>query len=150
MSARSLRLAMIALTVIGIGVAAYLTYIHYAGIKPLCGRNGGGCEIVQTSVYSKLAGVPVALIGLIGYVMIFASLLAPETESSRFAAVAFTVVGFGFSAYLTYRELFTIKAICQWCVASAVLMTLLAILTTWRLLAAGPDGTFPDASRSRT
>jgi len=77
MKTRSLRLAMIVLAVIGIGVAAYLAYIHYAGIKPLCGRNGGGCEIVQTSVYSKLAGVPVALIGLIGYVLIFASLLAP-------------------------------------------------------------------------
>ena len=136
MSARSLRLAMIALTVIGIGVAAYLTYIHYAGIKPLCGRNGGGCEIVQTSVYSKLAGVPVALIGLIGYVMIFASLLAPETESSRFAAVAFTVVGFGFSAYLTYREIWSIEAICMWCVFSAIVLTLLAIVCVARLLRA--------------
>src|SRR5438445_3065847 len=99
MRARSLRLAMIVLTVIGVGVAAYLTYIHYAGIKPLCGRNGGGCEIVQTSQYSKLAGVPVALIGLIGYVAILASLLAPEGENSRLATVALTVVGFGFSAY---------------------------------------------------
>ena len=137
MSARSLRLAMIALTVIGIGVAAYLTYIHYAGIKPLCGRNGGGCEIVQTSVYSKLAGVPVALIGLIGYVMIFASLLAPETESSRFAAVAFTVVGFGFSAYLTYREIFSIHHICEWCLSSFVIVAAIMCLATWRFLRGG-------------
>src|SRR5438445_13092988 len=99
MRARSLRLAMIVLAVIGVGVATYLTYIHYAGIKPLCGRNGGGCEIVQTSEYSKLAGVPVALIGLIGYVAILAALLAPENESSRFAAVGLTVAGFGLTAY---------------------------------------------------
>jgi uncharacterized membrane protein len=134
MSARSLRTTMVALTVIGLAVASYLTYIHYAGIKPLCGRNGGGCEIVQTSEYSKLAGVPVALIGLIGYITILGSLLAPETERSRFATVAFTVVGFGFSAYLTYRELFSIHHICEWCVSSAVIVTVLMCLATWRFL----------------
>jgi uncharacterized membrane protein len=133
-SRRALRITMIALTVIGVGVASYLTYIHYAGIKPLCGRNGGGCEIVQTSEYSKLAGVPVALIGLLGYVTILASLLAPETETTRFATVAFTVVGFGFSAYLTYRELFSIHNICEWCVSSAVIVTVLMCLAIWRFL----------------
>jgi len=125
---------MVVLTVIGLGVATYLTYIHYAGIKPLCGRNGGGCEIVQTSEYSKLAGVPVALIGLIGYVAILGSLLAPENETTRFAMVAFTVVGFGFSAYLTYRELFSIHHICEWCVSSAVIVTILMCLAIWRFL----------------
>jgi len=125
---------MIAIALLGVAVAAYLTYIHYAGIKPLCGRNGGGCEIVQTSEYSKLAGVPVALIGLIGYVAILASLLIPENERSRLATVAFTVVGFGFSAYLTYRELFSIHHICEWCVSSAVLVTVLMCLAIWRFL----------------
>jgi uncharacterized membrane protein len=137
MSARTLRITMIAITLIGLGVASYLTYIHYAGIKPLCGRNGGGCEIVQTSEYSKLVGVPVALIGLIGYVAIMASLLAPENENTRFATVAFTVVGFGFSAYLTYRELFSIHQICEWCVSSAVIITLLMCLAIWRFLRGG-------------
>jgi uncharacterized membrane protein len=134
MSARTLRLTMIVLAVIGIGVATYLTYIHYAGIKPLCGRNGGGCEIVQTSVYSKLAGVPVALIGLIGYVLILASLVVPETETSRLATVAFTVVGFGFSAYLTYREIFSIHHICEWCVSSFVIIAAIMCLAIWRFL----------------
>jgi uncharacterized membrane protein len=125
---------MIALTMVGLGVATYLTIIHYAGINPLCGRNGGGCEIVQTSEYSKLVGVPVALIGLIGYVAILASLLAPENETTRLATVAFTVVGFGFSAYLTYRELFSIHQICEWCVSSAVIVTVLMCLSIWRFL----------------
>jgi uncharacterized membrane protein len=125
---------MIVLTVVGLGVASYLTYIHYAGIKPLCGRNGGGCEIVQTSQYSKLVGVPVALIGLLGYVAILGSLLAPENETSRFATVGFTVVGFGFSAYLTYRELYSIHHICEYCVSSAVIVTLLMVLAVWRFL----------------
>jgi len=125
---------MIAITLLGVAVAGYLTYIHYAGIKPLCGKNGGSCEIVQTSEYSKLAGVPVALIGLIGYVAILASLLVPENETSRLATVAFTVVGFGFSAYLTYREQFSIHRICEWCVSSAVLVTVLMCLAIWRFL----------------
>jgi uncharacterized membrane protein len=138
MSPRALRTTMIVLATIGLGVAAYLTYIHYAGIKPLCGTNGGGCEIVQTSEYSKLAGVPVALIGLIGYVMILGSLLAPENETSRFATVAFTLVGFGFSLYLTYRELFSIHHICEWCVSSAVIVTILMCLSVWRFLRGDP------------
>jgi uncharacterized membrane protein len=128
---------MIVLAVIGLGVASYLTYVHYAGIKPAC-TAGESCTKVQTSVYSKLAGVPVALIGLLGYVAILASLLAPEGESSRLATMAFTLVGFGFSAYLTGRELFSIHAICEWCVSSAVIMTVLTCLSMWRFLRGEP------------
>jgi uncharacterized membrane protein len=138
MSARTLRITMIVLTALGLAVASYLTYIHYAGIKPLCGRNGGGCEIVQTSEYSKLAGVPVALIGLLGYIAILGSLLVRETETSRFATVAFTVIGFGFSAYLTYRELFSIHHICEYCVSSAVIVTILMCLSVRRFLRGDP------------
>jgi uncharacterized membrane protein len=134
MSARTLRRTLLGLTLLGVGVASYLTYIHYAGIKPLCGRNGGGCEIVQTSEYSKLAGVPVALIGLIGYVTILASLLTPESENARFATVGLAVVGFGFSAYLTYREIFSIHNICEWCISSFVIVWLIMCLATWRFL----------------
>lgn len=138
MSPRKLRITMIVLTALGLAVASYLTYIHYAGIKPLCGTNGGGCEIVQTSQYSKLAGVPVALIGLLGYIAILGSLLLPESETSRFATVAFTVVGFGFSAYLTYRELFSIHHICEYCVSSAVIVTIVMCLSVWRFLRGDP------------
>jgi uncharacterized membrane protein len=133
MSARTLRLIMIFLTLVGLGVASYLTYIHYAGINPVC-TAGGSCLKVQTSVYSKFVGIPVALMGLIGYVAIMASLLAPENETTRFATVAITVVGFGFSAYLTYRELFSIHAICEWCASSAVILTVLMCLAIWRFL----------------
>jgi uncharacterized membrane protein len=138
MSPRALRITLLVFTILGLADASYLTYIHYAGIKPFCGTNGGGCEIVQTSEYSKLAGVPVALIGLIGYVMILGSLLAPEHEKSRFATVVFTVVGFGFSAYLTYRELFSIHHICEYCVGSAIVVTILMCLAVWRFLRGDP------------
>jgi uncharacterized membrane protein len=78
--------------------------------------------------------VPVALMGLIGYVTIVILLLAPESETTRFATVAVATIGFGFSAYLTYRELFSIHAICEWCVSSAIVLTLLVILAVWRFL----------------
>lgn len=91
-------------------------------------------EKVQTSRYSELAGVPVALIGLIGYVVILASLLAPDDERFRFLTAALTLGGFGFSVYLTYREVFSIHAICEECVSSAIIMTVMMCLSIWRYL----------------
>jgi uncharacterized membrane protein len=133
MSSRTLRTTMIVLAVVGLGIASYVTYVHYAGIKPAC-TAGESCTKVQTSVYSELAGVPVALMGLIGYIAILVSLSVPETETSRFATLVLTLGGFGFSAYLTYRELFSIHAICEWCVTSAGIMTILMLLSVWRFL----------------
>jgi uncharacterized membrane protein len=135
---RRLVVAIAVLALLGVAVAGYLTWIHYAGVKLFCISGNGGCEKVQTSSYSKLAGVPVALLGLIGYLVVLASLLV-RGEGARLGGALVALLGFGFSAYLTYRELFTIEAICQWCVVSAVLMMALAVLTTVRLLRAPPD-----------
>jgi uncharacterized membrane protein len=131
-SDRALRTTGLVLAVLGIAVAGYLVYVHYADVNPVC-NIAHGCHKVQTSQYAKLGGVPVALLGLIGYLVIFAALLL-RGEAARMIAALTALIGFGFSAYLTYRELFTIEAICQWCVASAILMTGLAIVCTWRLL----------------
>jgi uncharacterized membrane protein len=136
-SDRRLRLAAIVLAIAGLGVATYLTYIHYKGINPACGL-GANCIKVQTSEWSKLAGVPVAVLGLLGYVGILASLFVPG-EAGLIGGALIALVGFGFSAYLTYRELFSIHAICEWCVSSAVIMTLLAIITTVRLMGVSAD-----------
>lgn len=135
---RKLRIAILVLAVIGIAIAGYLTYVHYEGLKVLC-LSGGSCETVQASRYAKLDGVPVAVLGLAGYIGILGS-LAVRGELGRVAGFAIALIGFGFSLYLTYRELFTIKAICQWCVSSAVLMTLLAVLTAIRALRYEPPG----------
>jgi uncharacterized membrane protein len=139
MSDRRLRAGALAIAGIGVCVAGYLTYVHYAGLQPFCAGGGHGCERVQSSSYAKLGGIPVAVLGLAGYVAIAAALLA-SGERARLAAAALAISGFGFSAYLTYLELFVIDAICQWCVASAVLLTALMVLTVARLLAlAGED-----------
>jgi uncharacterized membrane protein len=129
---RRLGIAIVVLCLLGIGDAGYLTYVHYAGLKVVC-LSSGGCETVQASRWAKLDGIPVAVLGLAGYLAILAS-LPVRGELARAAAFAIALIGFGFSLYLTYRELFTIKAICYWCVASAVLMTALAVLTAVRFL----------------
>ena len=143
---RRLRIAIGVLCLIGIGVAGYLTYTHYEGLKVVC-LSSGGCETVQTSVYSKLDGIPVAVLGLAGYIGILFS-LAIRNVLGRAAGFGVALVGFLFSMYLTYRELFTIKAICQWCVSSAVLMTLLTILTAIRALRVESDSGPPPAKRT--
>jgi len=129
-------------------VAGYLTYVHYSGATPVCSLKGNPCSQVQKSQYSELAGVPVALIGLIGYILILGSLLAREGELARFATTGLTLGGFGFSAYLTYRELFTLHKICEWCVSSAVIVTLLMVLSIWRFLRgdARPAGASPSST----
>jgi len=126
---------MIVLTAVGLCLAAYLTYVHYSGVTPPCSIKGNPCSQVQKSQYSLLIGIPVALIGLLGYIAILGSLLlAPEGERARFVTMALILGGFGFSLYLTYRELFTLHKICEWCVSSAVIMALLACLSVWRFL----------------
>ena len=133
MSLRALRGTTAALALLGVGIAGYLTWVHYAGLQPFCVGGGGSCERVQSSRWSELAGIPVAVLGLGGYLLLLASLLLPE-EPGRSAAALLALVGAGFSAWLTYVELAKIDAVCQWCAASAVIMVLLAIVSVIRLL----------------
>jgi uncharacterized membrane protein len=132
-SSRGLRIATAALAVVGLAIAGYLTWVHYAGLEPFCVGGGGGCERVQSSKWAELAGIPVAVLGLLGYAAILVTLALPE-DLSRSAAAFIALVGVGFSAWLTYVELAKIDAVCQWCVASAVVMTVLAIVSVTRLL----------------
>jgi uncharacterized membrane protein len=129
----TLRRVTTALAILGIAIAGYLTWVHYAGLEPVCVGGGGGCERVQSSRWAELAGVPVAVLGLGGYVAILATVMLPEDIGSL-AAAFLSLVGFGFSCWLTYVEIAKIEAICQWCVASAVVMTALALVSVARVL----------------
>jgi uncharacterized membrane protein len=132
-----LRWAMVGIAVLGLALASYLVYVHYSGSKPVC-TTSGACLKVQTSVYSKLDGVPVALIGLIGYIGIFLSLIVPDRDEVRLATLGMTVIGVCFSGYLTYREVFTLKTICEECAASAVLMLILFFCAAARYVLGDP------------
>ena len=120
---RNLRIAAAALAVLGIGVATYIAIAESGGGAPKCLAGGSGCETVAESHYAHLAGINVAVIGIFGYVVLLAAALTPG-DAGRFGGFLAALVGFGFSLYLTYLELFVIDAICQWCVASAVVMSL--------------------------
>jgi uncharacterized membrane protein len=134
---RPLRIAALVLSVLGIGVAGYLTYIHYADISPICAGGSGGCEKVQASDQSKLAGIPVALLGLLSYIALLV-LNFLEGELARTGAALVAVIGFGFSVYLTIESITVIEATCQWCLSSLAIMTLMAIVAVTRLLRAAP------------
>ncbi|HEX6654072.1 MAG TPA: vitamin K epoxide reductase family protein, partial [Thermoleophilaceae bacterium] len=122
--------AIAGLALLGLAISIYLTYVHYAGIEPVC-SSISNCERVQTSEYADLAGIPVAVLGIVGYAAILASLRmrADVTALLSYLAVAF-------SAYLTWAELVKIDAICQWCVASAIITVAIAVLATLRALRA--------------
>lgn len=144
MTDTGLRRVSLTLCAAGVGIAGYLTYVHYAGLQPICGISHG-CETVQTSRYASLLGVPVALLGLISYALIFA-LLWLRGDAPRLAGYALVLTAFAFSAYLTYREVFTIHAICTWCVSSAVVFTLLTVNETLRVRRDGHAEAVPSAA----
>jgi len=136
----SLRKAGTFVATLGIGVATYIAIAQSDGGSPVCLAGGGGCETVAKSSHSELAGISVAAIGIIGYVLLLGAALL-RGDVARLAGFGLSLVGFGFSLYLTVLELFVIDAICQWCVASAILMTMLFAVNTVRML--GYVGTEP-------
>ena len=119
-----MRRAIAGLALLGLAISAYLTWVHYADVEPFC-TGISDCERVQTSDYAELAGIPVAVLGLVGYAAILVSLWLRVEITVLLAYVAV-----GFSAYLTWAELFEIDAICQWCVASALTTVAIAVLAT--------------------
>ena len=133
-SERTLRIAGALLAIAGIGVATYIAIAESGGGAPKCLAGGHGCQTVAESRYSHLAGVNVAVIGIAGYVLLLVAALWPG-DAGRFGGFLTGLIGFGFSVYLTYLELFVIDAICQWCVASAVVMTLSLAVAACRAFA---------------
>lgn len=128
------------LCVLGLGVSGYLTVTHLADTDPYCG-SAHGCADVQNSPYSEVAGIPVAAIGMIGYVL----LLILSLLRGRLGAnldIYLPVLSFGaaligvlYSGYLTYLEASVIGAWCYWCVTSALIITaiwILSIVDIWR------------------
>jgi len=132
LSDRALRIGAAIFALAGLGVATYLTWAHYADASVIC-VSGGGCETVQESTYSEIAGIPVAALGVAAYATILA-LIAWDTPAARLAAAAIALVGLLFSGYLLVLQLFVIDAICVWCVANDVVIApALAVLTGLRL-----------------
>ena len=127
------RQAIVLLALVGLLVATYLWLYKIGVIGELqCGT--GGCEVVQTSRYADLLGIPVAFYGVAGYAVLFVLGLAglqPARAGDRRLAVlvaALATAGFAFTLYLTFLELLVLHAICRWCIASAAIMTAIWVL----------------------
>ena len=119
-----------ALAVAGMAVAGYLTYARYSGTPISC--SSGGCETVQSSDYATLFGIPVAVLGLLVYVLILITALS-ATDTARSAGAALALTAFLFSAYLLALQLTVIGAVCDWCVLNDAIATVLAPLAALRL-----------------
>lgn len=132
MSDRRLRAAIAALATLGAGIAAYLTYTRLAHVRIACVSSG--CETVQSSSYSEVAGIPVAAIGLAGYVVLAAS-AGFRSDLARAAGATAALAGLGVAAYLLYVQLAIIGAVCQWCLASDAILVALVPATILRVAA---------------
>jgi uncharacterized membrane protein len=130
-----------ALSLTGLSIAAYLTTVYLQDLPPLC-ANSGGCVTVQHSQYAILAGIPLPVFGLIGYLLLFVSACLPG-QRARTAGMVFTVIAISASVVLTYLELEVIHAICIWCVASATCAALHVVVNSARFVRGEPDVTEP-------
>ncbi len=127
------------LSLIGIGVAAYLTFVEYNQLEAVCGPIGN-CNAVQQSSYATLFGIlPVGVMGLLGYlgIIIFWLLgqlnLAGLGKTIDLTLWGFTLLGLLYSIYLTFLEPFVIGATCMWCLSSAIIMTGLFLITSRKI-----------------
>ena len=125
-----------ALALAGVGLATYLA-MYKLGMIGTLACNVGHCETVNLSKWATFLGMPVAVWGVGFYVVLFLVALAGTTD--RFvdapwvshALLALTAWGVLFSAWLTYLELYVINAVCMFCVISAILVTVLFLLSVW-------------------
>jgi uncharacterized membrane protein len=122
------------LAAFGLGVAAYIAIEAAGGDAPACIAGSSGCETVAKSTYSHLFGINIAVFGIVGYALLLGTALL-RGDGPRMAGFVLALIGLGYSVYLTYLELFKIEAICQWCIASAALMTILFGVCALRMVA---------------
>lgn len=118
---------------VGVAVAVYIAIADSGGGAPACVGGSHGCQTVADSSYSHLLGVNIAIFGAIGYLLLLAAALL-RGDVARMGGFVVALGGFGYSVFLTYLELFVIDAICQWCVISAILMTVLFAANAVRMV----------------
>jgi uncharacterized membrane protein len=129
---RALRAGVALVALAGVGVAGYLTYVHYRPAALIC-TGSGGCETVQESSYAELVGIPVALLGLCAYLVVLA-LVAWDTDEARTAVAAVALGAVGFAVYLVTLQAFVIEAWCVWCLVNDLaIVPVLAVLAVWRM-----------------
>jgi uncharacterized membrane protein len=133
---KRLSIASLILAVLGVAVSGYLTYVHYNMDALVCA--GGGCHIVQTSKYSEIMGIPIAVMGLLMFIGMIALIVIRERiEAYAYLAnsgiMVLLVSSLIYFAYLTYLEAYVIHAWCQWCVVTAIITLILFVIEAFRM-----------------
>jgi uncharacterized membrane protein len=120
---------------LGLIVSLYLLSVHWGWWQIIC-LDIGDCEVVNMSMYAELFGIPVSLLGAFTYLALLVTgmLIWRHINEELASLVQFFLAAIGvvFSVYLTYVEIFILRAICPWCVLSALLITLIASLSIWQ------------------
>lgn len=134
--------AIIGVAILGFLDATWLTVAHYLKVPIPCGVVQG-CDIVTTSAYSEIVGIPVALLGALYYLTIIVlTIVALEKQHSALLRTVsyFAWSGLVASAYFVFIQLFILKAICLWCMGSAVTSTALFVLGLFVIKLLNADG----------
>lgn len=122
-------ISIIVLSIIGLLLSLYLTKNYYSGSELSYCITGTECDVVKKSAYSKIFGLPVSALGIMGYAAIIAVAFLSLSKRNKWNSLfVITTLGFAFSIYLTYLEFFVIKAICSYCIASALIISLILLL----------------------
>jgi len=129
---------MMVSAIAGMAISIYMFVFKTLSIDAMCLGNGG-CSTVNASPYSEIYGIPVAAVGLIGYLAIIGSLILEKftlffEDNGPLLEFGMGLVGVVYSAYLTYLEFYVIHAVCPFCVASAVTITLCFVFALIRLI----------------
>jgi uncharacterized membrane protein len=136
MRERYLRVAVALLALAGAGIASYLTYTHFQGGPPAC-FVAHGCDTVQRSRWSKLFGIPVALLGALTYLAIFASTIVRHSLAKQLGTML-ALVALGFNIYLFYIQAERIHQYCSYCVSNEIVSLILApVAIVWLLTSTG-------------
>ena len=128
--ARNRQLVITVMSVLGLFVAGYLSWSHFSGEPVYCGGSNS-CELVNSSRFAYLGPIPVALIGLTGYIIILVLSLIPSKGDRQWPMLLIfggALIGVMLQWYLFYIEVAVLRAICYWCVTSQALITLIFFL----------------------
>jgi uncharacterized membrane protein len=136
----NLRSVSIGLVIIGLFISGYLSYVKLTEVPMICVANSSvfNCEVVQNSVYSRVAGIPIAWFGFATYILLFALLMLENRvaflkENGILLVFGVTLFAWLYSMYLVYLQFFVLRALCPWCLAHEVTMTILFFVSILRL-----------------
>lgn len=132
---KPMTMASLVLAIVGLALSLYLSYVHYNLDALVC--SGGGCEIVQTSRYSEMFGIPIAFMGVAMFLALIGAIVYRELQPEHAdlittGMVVILLTAVIYWAYLTYVELYVINAVCQWCVITSIATLLLLIIESYR------------------